>query len=163
MGGEPDPMMRAMMTAFALLLAAAGAGCTVYPAEPTSPTFAKDVQPILAAHCTRCHGGDGTLTNEVDGSRPQSIECYLDQYADRGDCTTPVDGGPPLVTQCKPGAKYCASPLPSPPGTPPTSYFDIYVFNAAATPNRMPPPPAAPLNDWEMNTLKRWAANGAPP
>ena len=31
---EPDPMTRLTITAFALLLAAAGAGCTVYPAEP---------------------------------------------------------------------------------------------------------------------------------
>ena len=155
-------MTRTTITAFALLLVAAGAGCTVYPSEPASPTFAKDVQPILAAHCTRCHGGGGTVANEVDGSRTGTIECYLDQYADRGDCT-PVDGGPPPSSQCRPGAKYCASPLPSPPGTPPTSLFDIYVFGPGAVANPMPPPPAEPLNDWEMNTLKRWAANGAPP
>ena len=46
----------------------------------------------------------------------------------------------------------------------PTTLFDFYVFREADDPvHRMPPPPAAPLNDWEMNTLKRWAANGAPP
>jgi hypothetical protein len=165
MGGEPNPMTRATITMFALLLAAAGACTTTLAPEPTSPTFAKDVQPILAAHCTRCHGGSGALVNEVDGSRQGIIDCYLDQYADRGDCTTPVDGGMPLPSQCMPGAKYCASPLPTPPGSPPstTSLFDVYVFGPAAIANPMPPPPAAPLNDWEMNTLKRWAANGAPP
>jgi hypothetical protein len=152
-------MKSATITAFALLLAAAGVACTSYPAEPTAPTFTKDVQPILAAHCTRCHGGDGTLTNEANPTRPQTIECYLDQMADRGDCATPVDGGAPLLTACRPGAKYCASPLPGSD----TSLFDIYVFRAAETATPMPPPPAAPLNDWEMNTLKRWAANGAPP
>jgi len=153
-------MKSTTIAALALLLAATGVACTSYPAEPTSPTFAKDVQPILAAHCTRCHGGDGTLTNEANPTRTQTIECYLDQMADRGDCTTPVDGGPPLLTACRPGAKYCASPLP---GGGTTSLFDIYVFMAAETATPMPPPPAAPLNDWEMNTLKRWAANGAPP
>ena len=167
MGGEPDPMSaaraktRTMIAAFALLLAAAGAGCTIYPAEPTSPTYAKDVQPILAAHCTRCHGGDGTLTNEDGGTRAGAIDCYLDQLADRGDCTTLVDGGQPPFSQCKPGAKYCAT-APLAPGTP-TTLFDFYVFQAADSPTPMPPPPAAPLNDWELNTLKRWAANGAPP
>ncbi len=155
-------MTRTTITAFALLLAAAGAGCTVYPAEPASPTFAKDVQPILAAHCTRCHGGGGMLRNEVNPSRPQTIECFLDQYADRNRLQHPVDGGQPLLNTCMPGAKYCATPLP-PTSTPGTSLFDIYVFGPAAVANPMPPPPAAPLNDWEMNTLKLWVANGAPP
>lgn len=155
-------MKSATITAFALLLAAAGVACTSYPAEPTAPTFTKDVQPILAAHCTRCHGGNGTLTNETDGSRGGTIDCYLDQMADRGgDCTALVDGGPPPFSECRPGAKYCATvPLT---GTT-TTLFDFYVFGEADDPvNRMPPPPAAPLNDWELNTLKRWAANGAPP
>jgi hypothetical protein len=153
-------MMRSTIAAFALALAA-GAGCTVYPAEPASPTFTKDVQPILAAHCVRCHGGGGERINEADGSRGGTIDCFLDQLADRGDCTTLVDGGVPPLSQCMPGAKYCAT-APLSPGAP-TTLFDFYVFQAADTVNPMPPPPAAPLNDWEMNTLKRWAAAGAPP
>jgi len=74
MGGESDSMTRAKITAFALLLAAAGAGCTIYPAEPASPTYAKDVRPILAAHCTRCHGGmigpgaNGSVTVSFPGA-----------------------------------------------------------------------------------------------
>ena len=158
-------MTRLTITTFALLLAAAGAGCTVYPAEPGAPTFTKDVQPILAAHCVRCHGGGNSLTNEADASRVATIECYLDQMADRGDCTTRVDGGQVPLTTCMPGAKFCATPLP-PAATPGTSLFDVYVFRPADMNQealRMPPPPAAPLNDWEMNTLKRWVANGAPP
>jgi hypothetical protein len=155
-------MMRAAITTFALALAAATAGCTLYPSEPAAPTFSKDVQPILAAHCTRCHGGGGMLRKEiVDGGESPSgtIECYLDQMADRGDCTTLVDGGQPLLINCMPGAKFCATPLAGPG----TSLFDLYVFKAVDTPKPMPPPPAAPLNEWEMNTLQRWVANGAPP
>jgi hypothetical protein len=158
-------MTRTTITAFALLLAAAGGGCTSYPAEPGAPTFTKDVQPILAAHCTRCHGGGGTVSNEADASRSGTIECFFDQLADRNDCSTPVDGGQPPLTACRPGAKFCATPLP-PASTPGTSLFDIYVFRPADNNDdvgRMPPPPAAPLNDWEMNTLRRWVANGAPP
>jgi hypothetical protein len=153
-------MTRLTITMLALSLAAAGAGCTIYPAEPASPTFTKDVQPILAAHCVRCHGAGNSLTNEADASKVGTIECYLDQLADRADCTTRVDGGQVPLTTCMPGAKFCATPL-SGPGT--KSYFDIYVFDQADTENRMPPPPAAPLNEWELNTLKRWVANGAPP
>jgi len=147
---------RLTITAFALWLAAAGAACTTYPVEPASPTFTTDVQPILAAHCVRCHGGGDTLTNEANPLHTGTLDCYLDRWEDRvGDCKVPgagPDGGLPLLAQCKPGAKYCAD----------ATYFELYVFREADGENRMPPPPAAPLNDWELNTLKRWVANGAP-
>lgn len=141
-------------------LAVAGfAACTTLPAEPASPTFTTDVQPIFAAHCTRCHGGGGMLQNEVNPSRTGAIECYLDQMDDRGDCS-PVDGGLPPLAQCMPGVRFCAT-IPIPDTT--KTLFDLFFFDAVGTARRMPPPPAAELNDWELNTIRRWVAAGAPP
>ena len=82
--------------------------------------------------------------------------------ADRvGDCTTRVDGGLVPLATCMPGAKYCATRTAGPG----SSLFDVYVFRPVDMDlfDRMPPPPAAPLNDWELNTLRRWVENGAPP
>lgn len=155
-------MKPAMTKLLVFGLAAAGfAACTTLPAEPVSPTFAADVQPIFAAHCTRCHGGGGMLRKEVDAASPAGvIECYLDQMEDRGDCSL-VDGGFPLLTQCMPGARFCAT-VPLPMSMPPTTLFDLFFFGAVGTDRRMPPPPAAELNDWEMNTIRRWIAAGGP-
>ncbi len=38
---------------FALALVVSALACA--PEAPASPTYTKDVQPILAAHCVRCH------------------------------------------------------------------------------------------------------------
>lgn len=153
-------MKHAVTKLVVLGLAAMGfAACTTLPAEPASPTFAKDVQPIFAAHCTRCHGGGGMLRNEATPSRPGAVECYLDQMEDRGDCSL-VDGGLPPLLQCMPGVRFCAT-MPIPLTT--TTLFDLFFFGTLGTANRMPPPPAAELNDWEVNTIRRWVAAGAPP
>jgi hypothetical protein len=156
-------MKHAVTKLVVLGLAAMGfAACTTLPAEPASPTFAKDVQPIFAAHCTRCHGGGGMLRKEmINGVENPAgvIECYLDQMDARGDCSL-VDGGLPSLAQCMPGVAFCATtPIP---GTT-TTLFDLFFFGAAGTARRMPPPPAPELNDWEMNTIRRWVAAGAPP
>jgi hypothetical protein len=153
-------MPRPAITVCALVLAATTAACTLYPAEPSAPTFTSDVRPILMAHCVRCHGANDMLANEIiDGAVAGGppLTCYLDSLDDRGDCSS-VDGGPPDRRLCKRGAGHCAARDP----TSDLSLFDFYVFRAAGTADRMPPPPAAPLNEWEMNTLQRWVANGAP-
>lgn len=150
-------MTRPAITAFALVLAATAAACTVYPAEPASPTFTKDVHPIFMAHCVRCHGAQNQLTNEVDGSLSGTIECYLDQMADRGDCTL-VDGGVPPLSQCMPGAKFCATSIL---GSSPL--LEIYLFRFTQETGGMPPLPSPPLNEWEKTVVRRWIDNGAPP
>ena len=152
-------MARPTITAFAFVLAAACAGCAVYPAEPTSPTFAKDVQPILAAHCTRCHGGGGGILRKeiINGVESPSgvIQCYLDNFADRGDCTQ-NDAGVPSPT-CQPGAQTCAT-------SPAFRIFmEMYIHLPESNPKRMPPPPSPPLNEWELTVVDRWIVNGAPP
>ena len=150
-------MTRAMLTTFALLLAAAGAGCTVYPAEPTSPTYAKDIHPIFMAHCARCHGAGGMLRKEIIKgveSPPGVIQCYLDNYDDRGDCT-PIDGGAPSPT-CQPGAHTCATADIY------KIFLNTYIHLPESDAKRMPPPPSPPLNDWELNVVDRWIANPLP-
>jgi hypothetical protein len=118
------------------------AACT--PASPASPSFAADVGPILAAHCTRCHGpwGDGGAPIS-DYTTPGKIPklCYFDAFEDRGDC-----GGADATTTgmpCLRGTSTCATFLMKG-----STYFQI-----------MPPLPAAPLNDWERTMIERWAAN----
>jgi hypothetical protein len=125
------------------------AACT--PASPASPSFASDVGPILAAHCARCHGpwGDGgaQITDYTTPGRTQKI-CYLDAYEDRGDCgdrDAALTGLP-----CQRGAHTCA---------------DLIVAAIATMPPPpypMPPPPSAPLNDWELDVVRRWAAKPLP-
>ena len=40
------------------------------------------------------------------------------------------------------------------------SFLYLYLFGNAA---RMPPLPAPELNEWELNTIRRWMDNGTPP
>jgi len=150
--------MRLTITAFALALAATAAACTVYPSEPASPTYAADVHPIFMAHCARCHGGGGMLRKEiVDGGESTSpsgmIDCYLDRYEDRGDCT--LDDAGPLPATCQQGAHTCATTF--------ALLMKTYIHVGESNPKPMPPPPSPPLNEWELNVVDRWIVNGAPP
>lgn len=154
-------MTRPTITAFAFVLAAGSVACTSYPSEPTAPTFTKDVHPIFMAHCVRCHGAQDMLVNEtLDGvvvsGRP--LACYLDSLENRGDCSS-VDGGPPDRLLCKFGAGYCAVRD----ATSGRSLIDVYLFDFSQDNGGMPPLPAAPLNEWENNVVRRWLDNGAPP
>ncbi len=134
----------AVLLALALAPLAAGA-CS--PVAPQTPTYANDVQPILSAHCARCHGpwGDGGgqwLDPTIAPRVPRGL-CYLDSYDDRGDCA-PVDGGAMSPT-CQRGAHSCAT----------LGYFLSFLPT-------MPPVPSAQLNDWEKDILKRWGADPRP-
>jgi hypothetical protein len=118
------------------------AACT--PPVPATPTYTNDVQPILAAHCVRCHGAGGTL-NAIPGiptTLPAPAICYLQQYDnDPPDC--------PVAATCKHGAAYCA-PM-----------FETYIDFPNDTPNRMPPNPSD-LSDWEKDVLRRWGRTSPP-
>jgi hypothetical protein len=136
-------MKNALMVAAVLLLAAA---CT--PEVPAAPTYAKDVQPILEAHCVRCHGANDML-NAVPGAphpaRPQPQLCYFQRLGDEGDCTADP-------ANCKRGAgnPQCAGMLKTRITAPEDN--DL----------RMPPAPSDPLNDWEQDVLIKWGANPLP-
>ena len=126
--------MRKLSPLVILVLAAFSGACE--PEKPAMPSFALDVQPILAAHCLRCHGAGGTLQGEPGDPLGVPGVCYFDLYETLGDCNTDP-------TTCKTGTKTCALIW--------EAYFPI-----------MPPPPAAKLNDWELSVLRTWAKNPIP-
>jgi hypothetical protein len=136
-------MKNALMVAAVLSLAACA------PEVPAAPTYANDVQPILMAHCVRCHGANDMLNAlpEAPNPRiPQPQLCYFQRFADEGDCATAAS------TTCKRGAgnAQCYGMIPN----------RISLPEGAIT--LMPPPPSDPLNDWEKDVLQRWALNPAP-
>jgi hypothetical protein len=129
--------------AFAAALAALSA-CA--PDVPASPTYTKDVQPILAAHCVRCHGAGGTLNGDpmIKPAMATPTICYLNSYDNNPvDCTS---------DPCQHGAAYCATSL----------LIKTYITYPADSALRMPPSPSDPLNDWEKEVLTRWG-NEKPP
>ena len=136
-------MKNALMVAAAMLSLAA---CN--PEVPAAPTYAKDVQPILDAHCVRCHGANDMLNALPDArtpNLPQPQLCYFQRFADEGDCTADP-------TNCKRGA-----------GNPQCyAMIKLRITAPDDAVARMPPKPADPLNDWEQDVLLRWGANPLP-
>jgi hypothetical protein len=132
---------------FALALVFSVLGCT--PEVPANPTYEKDVQPILAAHCVRCHGANNMLNTNPDITStvmPAPRICYLQRYGNEGDCTDLNN-----LTVCFHGAGFCGTLM----GT--QSLITERVFYPEGATGKMPPPPADPLNDWEKEVLKRWS------
>jgi hypothetical protein len=134
-------MKNASMVAAVLWLAA----CS--PEVPATPTYAKDVQPILDSHCVRCHGANDMLNALPEAANlrsPQPLLCYFQRFGDEGDCTADP-------ANCKRGASnpQCAAMIPG----------------RISLPNdnnqRMPPSPSD-LNDWEKDVLTRWSKNPMP-
>ncbi|HEY7374392.1 MAG TPA: hypothetical protein VIF57_19670 [Polyangia bacterium] len=118
------------------------AACT--PDVPDAPTYTKDVQPILEAHCVRCHGANDTLNPDptVPYDLKMPIFCYLQRYDDEG-CETQAT--------CKHGAGYCGSTA--------SGNLILTEINTLEGDLRMPPLPADRLNDWEMEVLTRWSGD----
>jgi hypothetical protein len=140
-------------------MALGGAGCTTYPSPPSQPAFDTDVLPIFQAHCTRCHGNGpdgGTLNNAgVPGvtynaaGPPVVSPPYLSQF---GDTCLPLSDGTPGTCQnnflnCRCGAHDYAV----------DGMIKTYIDPGYSL--RMPPPPAPPLNDWELKVVNAWVDN----
>lgn len=149
-----DPMKRRRVRLLARLGLAAAltlplAACN--PDVPATPTYDRDVQPILTAHCVRCHGAGGTL-NPIPGvptahDRPQI--CYLQTYDNNpAGCTLGATG-----CQQGAGSMYCA-------GLFPTATYVNAPFDGVF---RMPPKPADPLSQWEKDVLTAWGKLSPPP
>jgi hypothetical protein len=106
------------------------------PEVPAEPSFQQDVMPILAANCVRCHG------DPAIGGAPRAFR--LDAFDD-----VAIAEGEPVcgeTTTC--GAASYAS-----------------LIAARVRDERAPMPPRFPLDDWQIETLERWAASpvrGAP-
>jgi hypothetical protein len=110
---------------------------------PENPSWARDIQPLMEAHCIRCHGGGGMMNGDPDVP-PNKIP----------NCGSPVDGG---AYTCKPllGNFTTEAGL--------MTYAKIGVVQMKkylAYP--MPPPPSEPLTDYEYNLLLAWIANPLP-
>lgn len=120
-----------------LLLAVAGVGCAGPPTAPAHPTWA-DVEPIVRAECTQCHGGSAATTGSVG-----SIAYRFDFF----DITPEVCGE--AAEALDPDSPFAAA-------------RSSLIANAITTSDpdvrpAMPPAPAVPLADWEWQTLLRWA------
>jgi hypothetical protein len=123
---------------FALALVVSALACT--PEVISSPVTYKDVQPILAAHCVRCHNETFFLDPRV-GKMPAL--CHLNRFENTGNCGADAAAG-----ECSlgAGAPSCAG------------LFRAYLDAPDDSGKRMPPPPSDHLNGWEEDVLKRWGA-----
>jgi hypothetical protein len=135
------------------LLAPTGLGACS-PPVPASPSYAADVQPIFVAHCTRCHGAGDMLQADPPVTDPLTkgapLQGYLGHFEDRGDCT-PADGGSvPTAPTCMRGAAYYGM----------GSMVGYALWNTWFP--RMPPPPAAALNNFERDVILKWIQNPKP-
>lgn len=111
------------------------------PSVPSQPTWHDDIFPLMQARCIRCHDDPP-----------------------RSDPTTPTPSLPPaaysfnfpfLSDPPQPGAATLRSLGPEAiRGQPPAA--------GAAPFRRMPPPPAEPLSDWEIELIDNWSKESPP-
>jgi hypothetical protein len=125
-----------------LAAALAAAACQPAPAVPENPTWAQ-VEPIMRARCNHCHGASARTTAAVGG---------LVYRFDFFEMTEGVCGA-------------AAAGLESPGGM--ARGWSAQIRTSIVAPGggraRMPPAPAEPLDDWERETILRWAAQPFPP
>ena len=97
------------------------------------PDFAREVRPILASHCFKCHGQDA-------GARKANLRLDVREVA-----LQPAKSGAVAVV----------------PGKPDESELVKRTFSS--DPEEVMPPPSAkhPLTEVEQDILKRWVAAGA--
>lgn len=114
------------------------------PSAPERPTWA-DVEPILRASCTGCHGATAGQ-NGRGGETVYRFDFYAITEETCGEAARAVDD--PQLAEAR--AKLIGEVVTPPPG---------------GGQARMPPSPGPALADWERDTLTRWAADpllGAP-
>ena len=118
---------------------------------PVIVQYNQDVQPLLLAHCVRCHRAGGTLNGDSDiGFGPvassfatgKPLQGYFDCAADRGDCSS----ANPTAPTCRRGFRYYANDMPG-------------AIAQVAWLHLMPPPPAPPLTTFESEILYKWLAS----
>jgi hypothetical protein len=142
--------MRAQPLPLFVLLALAGVAVGVAGCGndiPPFPTYSKDIQPLMQAHCVRCHGAGGTLNTDPDippDTNPQDPRSSYVGTPKNGYFTQLADVGPGKL-----GLMSYSGQNPA------------RVLMNAALPY-MPPPPAPPLTDWEHDLLVRWLDNPRP-
>jgi hypothetical protein len=142
-----------------MLALALGAVVACVPDKPATPTYAKDVGPIFAAHCNRCHsakGPGGSLQGDpMTATTPAKMPaaCKFDFYdsSDTATCTAAAGGAAPPIS-CW-GAHYCVT------GSPYAAVVSHYIRGDV---DPMPPPPASLMNDWEVDVMTAWLKNPLP-
>jgi hypothetical protein len=101
-------------------------------AVPQQPTWQADVRPLLVARCIRCH--DGTARGEPGSGKLATGNFNYDTVEQ---------------IMAAPGASAILQTL-----------VPMYVRMTGT--NQMPPPPAAPLQDWEIEILDNWGKERPP-
>jgi hypothetical protein len=95
--------------------------------------FTREVRPVLASHCFKCHGQD-------EGARKAKLRLDV-----RADALKPAKSGELAIVPCKPGESEL-----------------VRRISADNEDDLMPPPGAKnPLTPAEKEILKRWIAEGA--
>ena len=144
--GDVVKRLKASVSLAFVLAVVALSGCE--KPVPETPTFAADVGPNFAAHCVRCHGAGGTLNSDPRAVNPDTPGAYLDQYADKVDCTLDAMGLVPPT--CVPAARFEAE----------SGNLKVYLHGPEQL--RMPPPPGQPLSPWELAVVDNWLAEKPP-
>jgi hypothetical protein len=130
------------LLAFALLTGGL-VGCG-QNAVPENPSYARDIQPLMDAHCVRCHGGGGKLNGDPDVP-PHFKPPFCPPVTDGGTYTcAPLLGNFTTQAGLMPYVALGAKQM--------QSYLDY----------PMPPPPSEALDDFETKLLLKWAANPLP-
>ena len=102
---------------------------------PFRVSWQEDVSPILQGSCGHCHG---SIVKSVPGALTRFDICSIDAVV--------AAGIPTLVDPALFGAGKLAGTL--------SSYVTVQPGQSRAL---MPPPPAAPLDDYQIGVLQKWA------
>jgi hypothetical protein len=116
-----------------LLIASLGLSATLSAcgAAPEHPTYDEDVRPLMVSRCLRCH------------SQPPAVDALSAKLNDKvARAGLPLDF--PYFSDIPSGllAKF--------------KMLGAYARGEAPMLPRMPPPPAAALEDWEIQMLDNW-------
>jgi mono/diheme cytochrome c family protein len=133
----------ALIALTGLAAALAAAGCVETSGdEPINPTYSHQIQPLMEAHCIRCHGAGGTLNQDPDIPDAEGV---LQGAPVRGDFTKLNDSGGVFGL-----LHYTAA----------NAAGGVDQMNAYLP--QMPPPPGEPLTKWEKDVLVKWVNNPLP-
>jgi hypothetical protein len=133
----------------ALVVGLAGGACAMKEA-PSSPTWADDVHPLLTGQCFHCHGAetgfgqDGTPIRSHGALAGDRYDIYdLTDYADAVGDMNALDR-----LRIKPARS--------------ASALLLQIVKLKDPDSRMPPPPALPLGEHEVQVLENWVRAKAP-
>jgi hypothetical protein len=113
---------------------------------PENPSWSRDIQPLMEAHCVRCHGGGGMLNGDPD----------VPPMFKMGYCPAATDGG---SYTCAPSLGNFTTEAGLMTYT--TKIMGVPILKSYLD-YPMPPPPSERLTSFEYDLLMDWAANPLP-